>query len=124
VRYERRVDIHQAFVDLGCILICYKTLIGSLCWRLLVSRQTFNNVAKSQLAAMLYVTNPKPNDPGAVGVGSARHPAANAVEPRNPRRVMVVIFCLSGYDCIRRGAHRFLNNPAGMQTIRFQRATL
>jgi transposase len=31
VRYERRVDIHQAFVDLGCILICYKTLIGSFC---------------------------------------------------------------------------------------------
>jgi transposase len=31
VRYERRADIHQAFVDLGCILICYKTLIGSFC---------------------------------------------------------------------------------------------
>jgi transposase len=31
VRYERRADIHKAFVDLGCILICYKTLIGSFC---------------------------------------------------------------------------------------------
>jgi len=31
IRYERRVDIHQAFVDLACILICYKTLIGSFC---------------------------------------------------------------------------------------------
>jgi hypothetical protein len=29
VRYERRADIHQAFVDLGCILICYKCLVGS-----------------------------------------------------------------------------------------------
>lgn len=31
VRYERRADIHQAFLDLGCALICYKTLIRSFC---------------------------------------------------------------------------------------------
>jgi transposase len=31
IRYERRPDIHQAFLDLGCILICYKCLIGSFC---------------------------------------------------------------------------------------------
>lgn len=31
VRYERRADIHRAFVNLGCILICYKCLIGSFC---------------------------------------------------------------------------------------------
>lgn len=31
VRYERRPDIHQAFLDIGCILICYKCLIGSFC---------------------------------------------------------------------------------------------
>jgi transposase len=31
VRYERRADIHRAFVHLGCILICYKCLIGSFC---------------------------------------------------------------------------------------------
>jgi IS5 family transposase len=26
VRYERRADIHQAFLTLGCCLICFKTL--------------------------------------------------------------------------------------------------
>ena len=26
VRYERREDIHQAFLDLGCALICWKKL--------------------------------------------------------------------------------------------------
>ena len=26
VRYERRADIHQAFLTLGCCLICWKTL--------------------------------------------------------------------------------------------------
>jgi transposase len=31
IRYERRADIHHAFVDLGCILICYKCLVGSFC---------------------------------------------------------------------------------------------
>jgi len=31
VRYERRGDIHQAFVNLGCILICCKYLNGSFC---------------------------------------------------------------------------------------------
>jgi transposase len=31
VRYERRADIHQAFVTLGCIMICYKCLISSFC---------------------------------------------------------------------------------------------
>jgi transposase len=30
VRYERRADIHEAFLMLGCILICYRTL-ASLC---------------------------------------------------------------------------------------------
>jgi transposase len=28
VRYERRADIHLAFVTLGCILICWKFLSG------------------------------------------------------------------------------------------------
>lgn len=31
VRYERRSDIHQAFLTLGCILICFKRLFGSFC---------------------------------------------------------------------------------------------
>jgi transposase len=31
VRYERRADIHQAFLELGCILISFKCLIGSFC---------------------------------------------------------------------------------------------
>ena len=26
VRYERRVDIHEAFLDLGCALICFNAL--------------------------------------------------------------------------------------------------
>jgi hypothetical protein len=26
VRYERRADIHQAFLSLGCALICARTL--------------------------------------------------------------------------------------------------
>jgi transposase len=30
IRYERRDDIHEAFLMLGCILICYRTL-ASLC---------------------------------------------------------------------------------------------
>jgi transposase len=31
IRYERRGDIHQAFLTLGCILICFRTLDTSLC---------------------------------------------------------------------------------------------
>ena len=31
VRYERRADIHQALVTLGCIMICYKCLMASFC---------------------------------------------------------------------------------------------
>jgi transposase len=31
VRYERRGDIHKAFLVIGCILICHKCLIGSYC---------------------------------------------------------------------------------------------
>ena len=31
VRYERRADIHEAFLTLGCILICFKTLKNSFC---------------------------------------------------------------------------------------------
>lgn len=31
VRYERRADIHQAFLSIGCILICFRTLIGAFC---------------------------------------------------------------------------------------------
>lgn len=31
VRYERRSEIHEAFLTLGCILICHKCLIGSFC---------------------------------------------------------------------------------------------
>jgi len=30
VRYERRADIHQAFLTLGCILICHRYLAASL----------------------------------------------------------------------------------------------
>lgn len=29
IRYERRDDIHQAFVTLGCVLICHRCLMGS-----------------------------------------------------------------------------------------------
>jgi transposase len=31
LRYERRPDIHKAFLTLGCTLICFKCLIGSFC---------------------------------------------------------------------------------------------
>ena len=31
VRYERRADIHEAFLTLGCILICHNFLKDSLC---------------------------------------------------------------------------------------------
>lgn len=31
IRYERRLDIHQAFLSIGCILICHRTLTESLC---------------------------------------------------------------------------------------------
>jgi len=31
VRYERRADIHDAFLKIGCILICYNQLNGSFC---------------------------------------------------------------------------------------------
>jgi transposase len=26
IRYERRVDVHQAFLSLGCSLICWQAL--------------------------------------------------------------------------------------------------
>jgi hypothetical protein len=26
IRYERRADIHSAFLDLGCALLCFATL--------------------------------------------------------------------------------------------------
>lgn len=28
VRYERRADIHHAFLTLGCALICWRTLLA------------------------------------------------------------------------------------------------
>jgi IS5 family transposase len=31
VRYERRADIHQAFLSLGCSLICWQALQKELC---------------------------------------------------------------------------------------------
>jgi transposase len=31
VRYERRADIHQAFLTIGCIKICHDALKGSFC---------------------------------------------------------------------------------------------
>ncbi len=31
VRYERRADIHEAFLTIGCILICHRTLKRSFC---------------------------------------------------------------------------------------------
>jgi transposase len=31
IRYERRADIHEAFMALGCILICHNYLAGSFC---------------------------------------------------------------------------------------------
>jgi transposase len=30
VRYERRADIHQAFLSLGCAVICHRYLRASL----------------------------------------------------------------------------------------------
>lgn len=37
VRYERRADIHEAFLHIACALIGWKQLKRSLCYRLLVS---------------------------------------------------------------------------------------
>ena len=31
IRFERRVDIHEAFLMLGCIMICHRMLINSFC---------------------------------------------------------------------------------------------
>ena len=31
IRYERRLDIHEAFLTIGCILICHRMLRSSLC---------------------------------------------------------------------------------------------
>jgi len=31
IRYEKRPEIHDAFLQLGCILICHKYLVGSFC---------------------------------------------------------------------------------------------
>jgi len=31
IRYERRDDIHEAFLTIGCILICHNCLKGSFC---------------------------------------------------------------------------------------------
>jgi transposase len=31
VRYERRVDIHDAFLTIGCILICHRVLEQAFC---------------------------------------------------------------------------------------------
>jgi transposase len=31
VRYERRADIHRAFLTIGCIKICHDALKGSFC---------------------------------------------------------------------------------------------
>jgi transposase len=31
IRHERRADIHQAFLSIGCILICFRTLEGAFC---------------------------------------------------------------------------------------------
>ena len=31
VRYERRADIHQAFLSLGCAIICLRTLGNAKC---------------------------------------------------------------------------------------------
>jgi transposase len=31
IRYERRADIHMAFLTLGCILICHRHWISSFC---------------------------------------------------------------------------------------------
>jgi IS5 family transposase len=31
IRYERRLDIHQAFLMIGCVLICHRILENALC---------------------------------------------------------------------------------------------
>jgi transposase len=31
IRYEKRPDIHQAFLTLACIKICASTLLGGFC---------------------------------------------------------------------------------------------
>lgn len=31
IRYERRLDIHEAFLTMGCILICHRYLEKALC---------------------------------------------------------------------------------------------
>lgn len=31
IRYERRLDIHEAFLTIGCILICHRMLESSFC---------------------------------------------------------------------------------------------
>ena len=31
VRFERRADMHEAFLALGCCLICFRKLLGSFC---------------------------------------------------------------------------------------------
>ena len=31
VRHERRADIHQAFLSLGCVLVCFRTLDPLFC---------------------------------------------------------------------------------------------
>ena len=31
VRYDRRADIHEAFLTLGCALICWRTYVSRLC---------------------------------------------------------------------------------------------
>jgi transposase len=31
IRYERRLDIHEAFLDLGCALICWNYLEKTFC---------------------------------------------------------------------------------------------
>ena len=31
IRYERRADIHNAFLTIGCVLICHRLLANALC---------------------------------------------------------------------------------------------
>lgn len=31
IRYERRADVHLAFLTIGCVAICHRFLIGPLC---------------------------------------------------------------------------------------------
>lgn len=35
-RYEKRLDIHQAFLTIGCCIICFKKLMNAFCKKLLV----------------------------------------------------------------------------------------